>query len=179
MVMGTGTASGECMECWYAIYTRPRHEKKVNDLLLEKKQVVFLPLITQMRRWKDRKKKIEMPLFSSYLFVYFDYKYRFDILQTSGIVKIINFKGVPAVVPNWQIDALKKMLEHPEKIMLENYAHPGELVEVIDGPFKGMKGMVKSLRGESRLVLSIEGIMQSVSVEIDMASINRSPKPTD
>lgn len=152
---------------WYAIYTRPRHEKKVYDFLLEKKQEVFLPMITRVRQWKDRKKKVEMPLFSSYLFVHFDYKYRFDILQTNGIVKIVNFNGVPAVIPDWQIDSLKKMLENPASLRLENFIRPGELVEVIEGPFKGMRGAVQTLKGETRLIVTIEGIMQSVSVEID------------
>lgn len=161
------------MEKWYAIYTRPRFEKKVYEGLIEKKQEVFLPLVMMTRHWKDRKKKVEMPLFSSYIFVHFDYKFRFDILQTKGIVKIVNFKGVPAVVPDWQIEALKHMLEHPEKLRLENYMHSGEMVEVLDGPFKGMCGMIKSLRGETRLIITIEGIMQSVSVEIDTQNVKR------
>lgn len=152
---------------WYAIYTRPRHEKKVYEQLLEKKIEVFLPLVMRVRQWKDRKKKVEMPLFSSYLFVHFDYKFRFDVLQTKGVVKIVNFNGVPAAIPDWQIDSLKKMLEHPERIRLENYIRPGEIVEVLDGPFKGMRGMIRTLKGEKRLIVTIEGIMQSVSVEFD------------
>ena len=94
---------------WYAIYTRPRHEKKVNDQLLEKQFEVYLPLITRTRQWKDRKKKVDMPLFSSYVFVNFEYKYRFDVLQTDGVVKIVNFNGTPAVIPDWQIESLRKM----------------------------------------------------------------------
>ena len=155
------------MEHWYAIYTKPRHEKKVNDRLLEKKMEVFLPLITQVKQWKDRKKKVEEPLFKSYIFARFDYKFRHRILETDGVVKIVNFFGEPAVVPDWQIDALRSVIRIPEKIRLENYLKPGELVEVTAGPFKGMKGTVKSLRGETRLVITIDGIMQSVSVEID------------
>ena len=161
---------------WYAVYTKPRHEKKVNKLLVDKKQEVFLPLITKVRLWKDRKKKVEMPLFNSYLFVNIDYKNRFDILPTNGVVKIVNFNGDPAVVPDWQIDALRKMLEHPEDIRLENYMQPGELVEVTDGPFRGMRGTVKMIKGETRLIITIEGILQSVSVDIDMHIIKRVPK---
>ncbi len=158
---------------WYAIYTRPRAEKKVYERLIEQNQEVFLPLINRVRQWKDRKKKVEMPLFPSYLFIHFDYKYRFDILPTDGIVKIVNFKGQPAVIPDWQIDALKKMLSHPETLRLENYIRPGELVEVIEGPFKGLKGTVKQLKGETRLVITIDGIMQSVSVEMDSDFLKR------
>ncbi|NOX90290.1 MAG: UpxY family transcription antiterminator [Calditrichaeota bacterium] len=164
------------MEHWYAIYTRPRHEKKVFESLTEKRIETFLPLITRVRQWKDRKKRVEMPLFSSYLFVHFDYKYRFDVLQTKGVVKIINFNGIPAIVPDWQIESLKKMLEHPEKIRLENYIRPGEIVEVIEGPFKGMRGMIKCLKNETRLVITIEGIMQSVSVDIDRDFVKKVPQ---
>ncbi len=167
------------MNKWYALYTRPRHEKKVFDLLLEKKQEVFLPMVKRVRLWKDRKKKVEMPLFPSYIFVHFDYKYRFDILHTHGVVKVVNFKGEPATVPDWQIDSLKTMLEHPETLRNENYIKPGETIEVTEGPFKGMRGMVKNIKGSARLIVSIEGIMQTVSVDIDSHFIKRFTETSD
>ncbi len=167
------------MEHWYAIYTRPRHEKKVFEQLVEKRIESYLPLITRVRQWKDRKKKVEMPLFNSYLFVRIDYKSRFAVLQTKGVVKIVNFNGVPAVVPDWQIESLRKMLEHPEKIRLENYIRPGEIVEVVEGPFKGMRGTVRKTKGETRLIVTIEGIMQSVSVEIDSDLVKRVTETED
>ena len=152
---------------WYAIYTRPRHEKKVHAKLTEKDIETFLPMITRKRQWKDRKKNVEMPLFSSYLFVDFEYKYRFDVLETDGVVKIVNFNGVPAVVPDWQIESLKQMLAFPKTLQLETYIRPGELVEVTEGPMQGMRGTVVNRKNSNRLVLTIEGIMQSVSVEVD------------
>ena len=152
---------------WYAIYTRPRHEKKVHAQLTEKEIETFLPLISRKRQWKDRKKTVEMPLFSSYIFVDFEYKYRFDVLETDGVVKIVNFNGSPAVVPDWQIESLRQMLASPKTIQLENYIRPGELVEVTEGPMQGMRGTVVTRKNSNRLVLSIEGIMQSVSVEVD------------
>ena len=158
---------------WYALYTRSRHEKKVDALLTEKNVETYLPLYTQVRQWKDRKKKIEMPLFSSYLFVNFDYKYRFDILQTDGIIKIVHFNGNPAVIPDWQIGSLKKMLDEPKSLQLEQYFNSGELVEVIAGPMRGMRGMVMMRKNSHRLVLSIDGIMQSVSVEIDQGNLKK------
>ena len=75
---------------WYALYTRPRHEKTVYERLSEKEFDTYLPLVKRVSQWKDRKKKIEEPLFKSYLFCNFEYKYRFDVLETNGIVKIIN-----------------------------------------------------------------------------------------
>jgi len=161
------------MEFWYAIYTRPRHEKKVFALLEEKMQEVFLPLVIQVRLWKDRKKKVEVPLFNSYLFARFDYKNRFDLLQTKGIVKIVNFRGTPAVVPDWQIESLKKMLDNPKKMRLENYMRTGQEVEVIEGAFKGMRGAVKTIKGTEQLLVTIEGVMQTVSVEIDSGFVKK------
>ena len=158
---------------WYALYTKPRHEKKVDMLLSEKDIESYLPVIKQWRQWKDRKKMVERPLFSSYLFADFEYKYRFDILQTDGVVKIINFNGVPAVVPDWQIASLRQMLEFPETLQLELYLKPGELVEVIEGPMRGMRGTVLRLKNSHRLVLTIEGIMQSISVEVHEGSLKK------
>ena len=158
---------------WYALYTKPRHEKKVNKLLLEKNHEVYLPVIARVSQWKDRKKTVEEPLFKSYLFGNFKYKNRFDVLQTDGVVKIVNFHGEPAVVPDWQIESLKKMLEYPQTLRLENYIRTGELAEVIAGPLAGMKGTVVRRKGSSRLVLTIDGIMQSVSVEIDEGNLRK------
>jgi transcription antitermination factor NusG len=158
---------------WYALYTKPRHEKKVNTLLIEKKIEVYLPVIERLSQWKDRKKKIEEPLFKSYIFTNFLYKNRFDVLQTDGVVKIINFNGEPAVVPDWQIASLKKMLECPETLQLEQYIRPGELAEVLAGPLSGMKGTVVRRKGKSRLVLTIDGIMQSVSVEVEEGNLKK------
>ncbi len=164
------------MENWYAVYTRPRHEKKVYESLREMKWEAFLPMVTRVRLWKDRKKKVAMPLFSSYLFARFDYKYRYDLLHISGVVKIVNFKGTPAVVPEWQIDALKQMLKNPEKLQLENYMRCGQEIEVIDGVFKGMRGAVKVVKGTTRLLVTIEGIQQTVSVELDSSYVKKIEK---
>ena len=158
---------------WYAIYTRPRHEKTVFDKLVEKEFESYLPLVKRVSMWKDRKKKIEEPLFKSYLFVNFEYKYRFDVLETNGVVKIVNFNGKPAVVPAWQIESLRKMIEAPETLQLETYMRPGELVEVTAGPMRGMKGTVVRLKGHNRLVLTIDGIMQSVSVEVSEGDLKK------
>jgi transcription elongation factor/antiterminator RfaH len=158
---------------WYALYTKPRHEKTAAAALVEKQYETFLPLIVQTRKWKDRKKKVESPLFSSYLFCNFEYKYRFDVLQTRSIIKIVNFAGEPAVVPDWQIESLRQMLEFPETLRLENYLSQGDLVEVTDGPMRGLRGTVTKQKNEERLILTIDGIMQTVSVEIDTALVKK------
>ncbi len=159
------------MKKWYVLYTRPRHEKKVRDGLEEKNIEVFLPLVIKTAVYKNRKKKSEVPLFSSYIFSRFDYKDRFSVLETHGVIKLVNFKGQPGVVPEWQIESLKLMLKNPESLRMENYFRQGDLVEVIHGPFKGMRGTVVNRRGETRLLITIEGILQTLSVEIDSDSV--------
>ncbi len=158
---------------WYALYTRPRHEKKAAELISDKDFEVYYPTIKKVRQWKDRKKKVEMPLFNSYIFAYFEYNQRFEVLKTHGIVKIINFSGVPAVVPDWQINSLRTMLEFPETVRMEKYIQPGEIVEIKAGPMSGLKGMVSIKKASKRLVLSIDGIFQSISVEIEEEFVER------
>jgi len=158
---------------WYALYTKPRHEKQVNERLAERQYETYLPLVKRISQWKDRKKKIEEPLFRSYLFVNFEYKYRFDVLETNGAIKIVNFNRQPAVIPAWQIESLRRMLEAPETLQLEPYLRPGELVEVTEGPMKGMRGTVVRRKGGQRLVLSIEGILQSVSVDVGESQLKK------
>jgi len=161
---------------WYALYTRPRHEKKAFELLVEKGTNTYLPLLKTTRLLKNRKREVELPLFPSYLFCQFEYKNRFPILETHGIIKIVNFNGNPAVVPDWQIESMKTILANPESLQLESYFRQGDLVEVKTGPFKGLRGTVTHVKGESRLAIMIDGIMQSISVEIDPDCVESIPK---
>jgi len=156
---------------WYALYTRPRHEKKAFDLLTQKGEIAYLPLLTAKRNYKTQKKIVALPLFPSYLFCQFEYKNRLSILETHGIIKVVNFNGTPATVPQWQIEAMKTILLNPETLQMENYIRKGDLVEIHSGPFKGLKGTVVERKGKSRLVITIEGIMQTMSVELDEEEI--------
>lgn len=163
------------MKNWYALYTRPRHEKKAFDVLIEKGATAYLPLLLTVREYKNRKKKVELPLFPSYMFCEFEYKDRFAILETHGIIKIVGFNGIPAIVPDWQICALRAILLKPESLKLENYFKQGDLVEVMSGPFKALQGTVVTKKGESRLVITIDGIMQTLSVDVDIDNIKAVP----
>jgi transcription antitermination factor NusG len=161
---------------WYALYTRPRHEKKVYDQLIEKEVDAFLPVVERVRQWKDRKKRVEMPLFNSYVFIRIDLKDRYYSLQTHGVVRLVSFGGKPASIPDWQIEQLQQVIKHPETLELENYLREGDWVEVTAGPFKGVKGRLKELRGQTRLVINIDGIYQSASFVIDKALVEKIEK---
>ena len=152
---------------WYALYVRPRHEKKVYDQLLEKRIESFLPLTKQLRQWKDRRKWVEMPLFSGYVFINIDLKDRLQALQTHGVVRMVSFGGVPAVIPDWQIEQLSKILQEGAAIQPEEYLKVGDFVEVTEGPLKGVRGYLREKRGESRIAILIDGIYQSASFVVD------------
>jgi len=163
---------------WYALYTRPRHEKKVYDELVGKGIVAFLPVVKRLRQWKDRRKWVEMPLFSSYVFVNIELKDRFEALETRGVVRMVSFGGVPAAIPDWQIEQLRQVIKHPESLKPEKYLREGDYVEVIEGPFKGIKGYLREIRGQYRIAILIDGIYQSASFEIDRRWVRKIEKET-
>lgn len=158
---------------WYAIYTKPRHEKKVEQQLLEKGITAFLPMTKSLRQWKDRRKWVELPLFTGYVFLNIHLKNKIEALQTHGVVKMISFGGVPAVIPDWQIEQLKRVISQPETLKLEQYLKEGDAVEVIDGPLKGITGYLREIRGETRVAILIDGIYQSASFEVQKQFVKK------
>lgn len=151
---------------WYALYTRPRHEKKVYDQLEEKGITSFLPMVKSLRQWKDRRKWVEMPLFNGYVFINIELKNKIEALQTHGVVRMVGFGGVPASIPDWQIEQLRQVISQPETLKLEQYLKEGDAVEVIQGPLKGVKGYLREIRGQTRVAILIDGIYQSASFEM-------------
>ncbi len=158
---------------WYALYTRPRHEKKVYEALTEKGIETFLPLIKTLRQWKDRRKWVEVPLFNSYVFVNIEYKDRFSALRTNGVVRLVSFGGVPAKIPDWQIQQLQRIIEHPETLQPEQYLKEGDYVEVTEGPFRGIRGYLREIRGETRVAILIDGIYQSASFVVEKSMVKK------
>lgn len=152
---------------WYALKTRSRHEKKVNERLLQKGITCYLPLYTTYRKWSDRRKKVTEPLFTCYLFVRIPLKDRLDVLQTDGVVNLVSFKGIPAPIPEHQIDSVRMVLNELDTVERADYLTAGEEVEVIHGPLRGVTGTFQRIKDQSRLVISIEAIHQAISVEID------------
>jgi len=152
---------------WYAIYVRSRYEKKVHQLLFEKGIESSLPLIKTTRKWSDRKKKVEIPLFRGYVFVKIDIgRDKLNILQTDGVVKFIGIKEYPSRIPDEDIHWVHMMVEESNAVQNEKEIPVGQKVRVIAGPFKGVEGVVMRAGNQSRLVVVIESIMQAVSVEI-------------
>jgi transcription antitermination factor NusG len=156
---------------WFAVYTKSRHEKKVNWSLAEKNVETFLPLRETLVRWKDRVKRIFVPLFPGYLFVRIDPIDRLDVLTTKGVVCILGSKGEPVPVPLCEIEATKKLLRSGLKFKPFPYEFEGKEAVITNGPLEGAKGRVLHTRGCCNVILSVNLIRRSVSVEIDVNDV--------
>lgn len=158
---------------WFAIWTRSRHEKLVRDQLEKKSDVdVFLPTIGKWSRWKDRKKKIDWPLFPGYVFARVVADDRVGILKVDGVVQIISNNGMLSAIPDEEIDSVRTLVESELAYDPVPLIKEGDMVKVTSGPLKGVIGRLVTKKGASaRLVLSVDLIGQAVSVEVDAADV--------
>ncbi len=154
---------------WYAIYTRSRHEKTVASRLEEKQIEVFLPLRKVLRRWKDRRKEVLMPLFSSYVFVRIPDTRKLSVLQTPGVVQILSEKGKPLPIPEDQIASIQILVESGLNYDPYPYLKEGSLVSVVRGPLSGVQGILLEKRKKHLLVLSVDLIQQSAALQVDIS----------
>jgi transcription antitermination factor NusG len=159
---------------WYCIHTRSRHEDAVYQRLSDKKMQAFLPKLEVWSRRKDRRKKIQKALFPGYLFVYENLEPRrgLEILKTPGVVKILGNEAGPMPVPEIQIESIKKILDGKAAVSPFPYLKEGQLVRVVDGPLRGCEGFLIKIKEEKeKLVISIDLLRRSVSVEIESSSV--------
>ncbi|MCC7035487.1 MAG: UpxY family transcription antiterminator [Acidobacteria bacterium] len=156
---------------WYAIWTRSRHEKMVRDQLAKKSVEVFLPTIGKWSRWKDRKKKIEWPLFPGYCFARFDATNRLPVLTCDGVVQIVGVEGMPSPIPEVEVDSIRQLVESELSYDPCPLVKEGAMVKVVSGPLRGVVGRLQRKGAHARLVLSVDLIGQAVSVEVDAADV--------
>ena len=156
---------------WYAIWTRSRHEQVVRDQIAAKGFTVFLPTVGRWRRWKDRKKKIDWPLFPGYCFASFDAGDRLHILKCSGVVNIVSVEGRPAAIPDREIESIRTLVGSELQYDPCPLIKEGMMVEVAHGPLKGVVGRLVRKGAHARLVLAVDLIGQAVSVEVDAADV--------
>jgi transcriptional antiterminator NusG len=156
---------------WYAIWTRSRHENVVRDQLAQKGYEAFLPTIPRWSRWKDRKKKIDWPLFPGYCFARFDGRERLPILKCTGVVNIVAFNGDIAPIPDFEIEGIKRLVESDLQFDPCPLIREGMMVEVMHGPLKSVVGRLLRKGAHARLVLAVDLIGQAVSVEVDAADV--------
>ncbi|MDP2423186.1 MAG: UpxY family transcription antiterminator [Bacteroidales bacterium] len=155
------------MPNWYAIYTRSRYEKKVFSELTSKGVEAYLPLIKNLKQWSDRKKWVEEPLIRSYVFVYVDRPDYNFALQVTGAVKYVFFEGKPAIIPAWQIMALKTALEIGKDFVISGEAlAAGDRVLITRGPFSNIHGELVEIQGSRKVVIRIDHIGYSLLLTI-------------
>ncbi len=158
---------------WIAVYTKPRHEKSVMNELIKKDFEVYLPLLKERRKWSDRKKWVEFPIFKSYLFVFTNLNNFIPVLQTPGIVKVVRFGEKIATLSEKSIEHIRLMIEGGYNPTPTDYFIKGEPVFVKEGPLKGLEGEVIRLDGNDRLILRIDIIQHSISVKINRAFLSK------
>jgi transcription elongation factor/antiterminator RfaH len=156
---------------WYALYTCPRHEKRVAEQIERRSFSCFLPLYRSVRRWKDRRKKLELALFPGYVFVRMALENRLQVLELPGVVRLVSFNGQPAAVSADEIEVLRGRLSGACAIEPHPYLRTGRRVRVRSGAMQGLEGIVVRRKDRCRVVFSIDLIKRSVAVEVDEADL--------
>jgi transcription antitermination factor NusG len=156
---------------WYALYTAPRHEKSVAQQIESHGVDCFLPRYRSMRRWKDRRKELELVLFPSYVFVRMALKDRLQVLQVPGAVRLVTFNGQPAALADHEIESLRNRLSGSCRLEPHPYLRAGRRVRVRSGPMQGLEGIVRRTRERCRVIFSVDLIMRSIAVEVDEADV--------
>lgn len=156
---------------WWALYTRHQHEKVVADLLSAKSFEVFLPLYDSIRRWKDRHKVIAMPLFPGYVFVRGQAARRLQVVTTPGIHMILTKGEQIAVIPDEEIEGIRRAVEGSFRVEPHPFLKCGERVRVTRGSLEGVEGILVRKKNLYRLVLSVDMLAQSVGVEVDASDV--------
>ena len=156
---------------WYALRTRSRHEKRVEEQLSGRGIEPFLPLIQRWRQWKDRRKQVAFPLFPGYCFARFLLKDRVTVVKTHGVVQIIGNHEGPVPVPEVEIEAVRKLVTSTLPYDPHPYLHEGMPVEVVRGPLAGVRGVLLRKGARARFVISVSLIQQAASVELDATDV--------
>jgi transcription antitermination factor NusG len=160
-------------ECWYAIQSRSNFEKRIAGELAAKGIESYLPCYEEVHHWKDRQKKIQSPLFSGYVFARFgdSPRHRLVVLQTSGVVRILGYGGAIEPVPDYEIEAVRTLLNSQVPYFAHPFLREGAQVRVRHGALAGLIGILVRLKSRARLVISVNLLSQSVAAEVDAQSV--------
>jgi transcription antitermination factor NusG len=156
---------------WYAIRTRSRHEKRVRDQLVERDVDTFLPLHDTWRQWKDRKKKVELPLFPGYCFARFALVERLRVLNVFGVADLVGMNGRPEPIHEHELAAIQQLVSTKLQYDPHPFLEEGMDVEVVRGPLAGVRGKLLRKDRVTRLVLAVTLVRQAAVVEIHPADI--------
>lgn len=173
-------SNSEEQKNWYAIFTKPRAEKKVLQRMLENDIDAFLPLTKTIRQWSDRKKTVELPLISSYVFVNLEEKELFKTLPIPGTVNVLKHLGKPAKIRDEEIENLKILSSNTKDFEVSNYARviQGDAVEVTKGPFMGLIATCEKTSTGHRVIVKIDSLGSCFNVNIPLSFLRKIDKKT-
>jgi transcription antitermination factor NusG len=156
-------------ESWYGLHTRPRHEKIVARRLEERGVTSFLPLVTEVHRWSDRKKTVQMPLFGCYVFAKFvaNRVDRLRVLRVDGVFGLVGSQGEGSPIPEEQIQAVRSLVETQLPWSSHPFLKIGQRVRIRSGVLDGLEGILVSRNGDRSLVISIDAIQRSLAVRVE------------
>lgn len=160
---------------WYAAYTCANHEKRVADQLRGRGVESYLPQYDSVRKWKDRKVRLQMPLFPGYVFVHLALQNRLNVLQVPGVAYLVGFAGRPVAVPEEEFARIRGFLQKGLRVKPYPYLAAGRRVRVRSGPLEGMEGIVVQRKNGNRLVVSMELIQRAIAVDLDGADLEALP----
>jgi transcription antitermination factor NusG len=161
---------------WYAVHVRSRHEFQVRDRLTLKGVEAFLPTVERLRKWKDRKKLVEFPLFPGYIFVHIEKRPQslLSVLKVAGVVRMLcTIPGEPDPIPNDQITSLQKLVENREALDPYPYLSEGQRVRIIKGPLAGVEGILVEKLDKHLLVLSVDVLRQGVALTTTASDVEK------
>lgn len=166
------TPHGPEVVSWYAIRTRHRHEKKAADELMRRAIDTYLPLYGTLRKWKNGRHLVHMPLFPGYAFVRIASRDRLDVLRVPGVVDLVGSNGRPIPVEEAEITSLRQALAQGKCAEPHPFITRGRRVCIMAGPLAGLQGIVVRRKGHVQVVVSIELIRRSVLVETDLMELD-------
>jgi len=153
---------------WYAAYTRARHEKRVSKQFESRGVESFLPLYEKVHRWKNHQRvRVELPLFPGYVFVRIALRDRLQVLEMPSVVRLVGFNGRAASLPEAEIHAIRTCLSVGRSLKPHPYLQVGQHLRIINGPLRGLEGVLSRRKGKCRLVISVNLISRSVAVDVD------------
>ncbi len=156
---------------WYAVYTRSRHEKRVAQQFTYRAVETFLPVYETVRRWKNGRHLIQLPLFPGYAFVRIALRDRLDVLKIPGVVRLVGFNGTPTPLAEEEVESLRRALAGGMRAEPHPYLRVGQRVRITAGPLAGREGILMRRKGNLRVVLSTDLIQRSISLDIEASAL--------
>ena len=158
---------------WYAVYTSANREKRVAEQLCLRGVQYLLPLYESVRRWKDRRVKLQMPLFPGYVFVRMTLQDRLRVQQVSGVARLVGFNGTPCALPQEEIENIQNCLSRGCQLQPHPYLSIGCRVRIVRGPLQDVEGILVRKKNLHRVVLTLDLIQRSVAVEVSAEDVER------